>query len=61
MKCADIPLNEEYCKWYNNGRYSLKGHKEAIVTDEAHEMFDLIRRIGENEKTMGRTPVYTDS
>lgn len=53
--------NEEYCKWYNNGRYSLKGYKEAIATDEAKEMFDLIRRIGENEKAMGRTPVYTDS
>lgn len=52
--------NEEYCKWYNNGRYSLKGHKEAIVTDEAREMFDLIRRIGENEKAIGHTPVYTD-
>lgn len=53
--------NEEYCKWYNNGRCSLNGHKEAIATDEAKEMFDLIRRIGENEKAIGRTPVYTDS
>lgn len=53
--------NEEYCKWYNNGRYSLNGHKEAIATDEAKEMFDLICRIGKNEKSLGHTCIYTDS
>ena len=53
--------NEEYCKWYNNGRYSLKAHKEAIATDEAKEMFDLIRRIGENEKGIGHTLIYKNN
>lgn len=53
--------NEEYCKRYNNGRYSLNGHKEAIATDEAKEMFDLIRRIGENEKAIGHSPIYKNN
>ena len=53
--------NEEYCKGYNNGRYSLNGHKEAIATDEAKEMFDLIRRIGEHEKAIGHSPIYKNN
>ena len=53
--------NEEYCKCYNNGRYSLNGHKEAIATDEAKEMFDLIRRIGEHEKAIGHSPIYKNN
>lgn len=52
--------NEEYCKWYNKDRYSPEGHKKAISTWEAREMFDLIRRIGENEKALGHSIIGID-
>lgn len=58
---AIIYRNREYCKWYNNGRYSPKECEKAFKTDEAMEMFDLIRHIGEQERAAGHFPVTTDN
>lgn len=50
---AIIFRNRKYSAWFNNGRYSVKECEEAFHTEEAQEMFDMIRRIGENEASMG--------
>lgn len=56
-----IHRNREYCKWYNNGRYSPEECEKAFHTKEALEMFELIQQIGERERIQGHLPVtYTD-
>ncbi len=52
-----IYRNREYCKWYNNGRYSEKECEKAFRTDEAQEMFALIQKIGKAEKAAGHSPI----
>lgn len=49
--------NREYCAWYNNGRMSTAECEKAFRTDEAREMFDVIRQIGEKERALGHSPV----
>lgn len=49
--------NREYCKWYNNGRYSEAECEKAFHTEEAKAMFDMIRDIGEKERALGHSPV----
>lgn len=48
--------NWEYCKWYNNGRYSEAECEKAFRTKEAQEMFDIIQGIGEKERALGHMP-----
>lgn len=48
-----IHRNREYCKSYNNGRYSPEECEKAFRTKEVLEMFDLIRIIGEKERAAG--------
>lgn len=47
-----IHRNREYCKLYNNGRYSPEKCEEAFKSQDVFEMFDLIRRIGESEANL---------
>lgn len=49
--------NREYCAWYNNGRMSTAECEKAFREDEAREMFDIIRRVGENERSLGHTGI----
>lgn len=46
--------NREYCKWYNNGRYSPEQYEEALRSENVRKMLDLVRRIGEEERSAGR-------
>lgn len=55
-----IHRNREYCKSYNNGRYSPEECEKAFRTKEVLEMFDVIRSIGEQEKAAGRFSVSKD-
>lgn len=50
-----IHRNREYCKSYNNGRYSPKECEKAFHTEDAMEMFNLIRTIGEKENAAGHS------
>ena len=47
--------NREYCKSYNNGRYSPAECEKAFHTKEAQEMFNLICKIGEKENVAGHS------
>lgn len=49
--------NREYCRLYNNGRYTPDECEKAFRTDEAQKMFDLIYRIGKKEISAGHLPV----
>lgn len=52
-----IHRNREYCKWYNNSRFSEAEWEKAIRTKEAQKMFDVIRIIGEKERGLGHFPI----
>lgn len=52
--------NREYCKLYNNGRYSPEECEKAFRTENALKMFDCIRRIGYNEKELGHSPIRNE-
>ncbi len=45
--------NREYCKSYNNGRYTEAECEKAFRTEEAQEMFSLIYDIGMKERREG--------
>lgn len=51
---AIIFRNREYCKQYNNGRFSPEECEKAFHTEEVLHMFDIIRKIGEKERAAGR-------
>lgn len=44
--------NREYCKKYNNGRYSPEECEKAFQTENAIEMFNMIRHVGEQERKL---------
>lgn len=55
-----IHRNREYCHSYNNGRHTTAECEKMFKTDEAQEMFNLIRSIGIKEQALGHSPFYTD-
>lgn len=57
---AILHRNRVYCQWYNNGRYSPSECEKAFRTEDATKMFDLISRIGYNERKHSHSPVYKD-
>lgn len=52
--------NREYCKEYNNGRYTIKECEKAFRSEEAQDMFKVIRHIGKQEKALGHSIIHTD-
>lgn len=52
-----VHRNREYCRRYNNGRYSPEECEKALRTDEAQEMFGIIRDIGKKECIKGHSPI----
>lgn len=52
--------NREYCKAYNNGRYTIKECEKAFRSEEARDMFKIIRHIGRQEKSLGHSAIRTD-
>lgn len=53
--------NREYCKWYNNGRYSPAECEKAFHTDISHELFDIIRQVGEQERAAGHNSFHMNT
>lgn len=55
-----IHRNRDYCKWYNNGRYSPEECEKAFQTERTHELFDCIRQVGNKERLAGHTAITAD-
>lgn len=52
--------NRDYCKWYNNGRYSPEECEKAFQTEHTHELFNCIRQVGNKERLAGHTAITAD-
>lgn len=57
---AVIFRNREYCKFYNNGRFSPEECEKAFQKEDARKLFDAIRKVGESERAAGHSVVSRD-
>ena len=55
-----IHRNMEYCRWYNNGCYTVEECDKTLRSEEGKKMLDMIYMIGQKEWELGHSPMWAN-